>query len=42
MSDNYNLERLSLLDNETRKKLENKYQNEIIRLKEYLDTTGEN
>lgn len=37
MSDNYNKERLSTLNQETRKKLEAKYENEIIRLKETLE-----
>ena len=37
MSDNYNSERLKLLEEETRIRLENKYQDEIIRIKNYLE-----
>lgn len=37
MSDNYNSERLKLLEEETRIRLENKYKNEIIRIKAYLE-----
>ncbi len=37
MSDNYNSERLKLLEEETKIRLENKYQDEIIRIKNYLE-----
>ncbi len=37
MSDNYNSERLKLLEEKTRIRLENKYKNEIIRIKKYLE-----
>ena len=40
MSDNYNFDRINQLDQKTKNHLINKYQNEIVRLKEYLDNIG--
>ncbi len=41
MSDNFNQERLSKLDEKTKTHLVNKYQNEIVRLENYLKERGE-
>lgn len=41
MSDNFNQERLSKLDEKTRTHLVNKYQGEIVRLESYLKERGE-